>query len=322
MPATGFKDYYAVLGVDKSVEHEQIKKAYRKLARQYHPDLNPGDQAAEVRFKEINEAYEVLSDPQNREKYDQYGQYWKQAAEGGAPPAGAYEGAGFEQYGNFDSFVDAMLGGFGNRPSSGQRRSRTQNPGSFQGFEDFTGERTRASASDIEGTLSLDFSEALRGTQKQLQVGEESMAVRIPAGAKAGSRIRVRGKGRPRRAGERGDLYLTLEVQPHSYFQLEGDDIVCEVPIAPDEAVLGAQIQVPTLEGPVTLTVPPGVRSGQSLRLKGKGWPRANGSHGDQRVKLQVITPKESSPQERELYQQIRQLRSFDPRAQLKDIRL
>lgn len=321
MPATGFKDYYAVLGVDKSAEPEQIKKAYRKLARQYHPDLNPGDPAAEARFKEINEAYEVLSDPQNREKYDQYGQYWKQAAEGTAPPGGAYGGSGFDQYGDFDSFVDAMLGGFGNRPAGGQRRSRSQSPGT-QGFEDFTGERVRSLLGDIEGTLSLDFAEAWRGTQKQLQVGEESMTVRIPAGAKTGSRIRVRGKGRPKRAGERGDLYLTLEVQPHSFFQLEGDDIVCEVPIAPDEAVLGAQIQVPTAEGPVTLTVPPGVRSGQALRLKGKGWPRADGSHGDQRVKLQVVTPKESSPQEQELYQQIRQMRRFDPRAQLKDVRL
>jgi curved DNA-binding protein len=324
MAATDFKDYYAVLGVSKTASADEIKKAFRKLARQYHPDMNPGDKSAEARFKEVNEAYEVLSDPEKRQKYDQFGQYWKQAG-GWSPGAGGnvnVDGFDFSQYGSFDEFINELLGRFGTAPGGGQR-SYSYRTSSSQGFGGFGGfDPGAAAAPDIESTITLTLSEAFRGTQKRLNLGSELIDVRIPPGAKPGTRIRVKGKGQPSPYGQRGDLYLVVALQPHPFFHFDGDNLVCEVPIAPDEAVLGGAIEVPTPDGGVTMNIPAGIRSGQTLRLRGKGWSSPKGDRGDQLVKVVIVPPRELSAIEREYYQKIRATRSFDPRSHLKQVQL
>lgn len=336
MAATDFKDYYSILGVNKTANADEIKKAYRKLARKYHPDMNPGDRQAEARFKEVNEAYEVLSDTDKRKKYDQFGQYWNQVGRGtpaGGSPFGSnagFDNFEFGQYGSFEEFINELLGRFGgndpgfNRGTAGYRTA----PGST-GFRDGVGFDDRAAGSttglDSEATITLTLSEAYQGVQKRLAIGGgEVIDVRIPPGAKPGSRVRVRGKGQfsPYYTSQRGDLYLAVAISPHSFFQFEGDNLVCEVAITPDEAVLGAAIEVPTPDGPVTVNVPAGVRSGQSLRLRGKGWPNPKGGRSDQMVKLTIVPPKELTPTEREYYEKIRDSRSFNPRSNLKDIKL
>lgn len=332
MAATDFRDYYAILGISKTASPEEIKQAFRKLARKYHPDVNPGNKQAESRFKEINEAYEVLSDPDKRKKYDQYGQYWKQVGEGfpggtggvGVDP-NAYD---FSQYGSFNDFLNELFGGAGPRTSrqSYSYRTSTGRPsGGFNGFDvgfqDMgTGTTT---AQDSEASITLSFGEAFSGVQKRFSLGNETIDVRIPAGAKTGTRLRIRGKGQFNpMTQQRGDLYLKVELQPHSFFQLEGDNLVCEVPITPDEATLGANIDVPTPDGMVNVKLPAGVRSGQSLRLRGKGWPLAKGGRGDQLVKVAIAPPKDLSAQEREYYEKIRAIRTYNPRSHLPQVRL
>ncbi len=308
MAKTDFKDYYSVLGVDKTASAEEIKKNYRRLARKYHPDMNPGDRAAEAKFKEVNEAYEVLGDAEKRRTYDQYGQYWKQA---GSSWAGSdTSGFDFSQYGSFDDFINELLGRMG---STTNRR-----PGDF-GFD---GRNTSTTTSlDREATVSLTLGEAFHGVQKRFILGNETVEVKIPAGVKAGSKIRLRGKGYfNSMTNQRGDLYLVVDLKPHSFFQFEGENLVCEVPITPDEAVLGATIEVPTPEGKVTVNVPAGIRSGQTLRLRGKGWRNAKGDRSDQMVKIIISTPKEISASERELYKKIREQRTFNPRSQISQI--
>lgn len=337
MAATDFKDYYAILGIKKNASADEIKRAYRQLARKYHPDMNPGDVRAETRFKEIGEAYEVLSDPDKRSKYDRFGQYWKQAGTAGAAgwPGGATSGVGtdmngfdFNQFNSFDDFINELLGRVGGGSSRNSRwdtsYQTSRGPTGSGGFEDFAGYSspgTKASA-DREGNITLTLAEAFQGTTKRLSLGNETINVRIPAGAKPGSRIRLRGKGQATGYGRRGDLYLTVQIQPHQFFQFEGDHLVCEVAIAPDEAVLGATIDVPTPDGTVQMNVPPGIRSGQSLRLRGKGWPQPKEGRGDQLVRIQIATPKTISATEREYYEKIRAVRSYNPRSDLRGVRL
>ncbi|WP_413164459.1 DnaJ C-terminal domain-containing protein [Capilliphycus salinus ALCB114379] len=329
MPKTDFKDYYAILGIPKNSNPDEIKKAYRRLARQYHPDLNPDNKEAEQKFKDINEANEVLSDPDKRRKYDQFGQYWGQAGEGGVP-GGGFD-FDFSQYGNFEDFLDELLGRFGGMGGSGTRTYsyRTSSPqGSSIPNDPFGdlfggGASTRVPKRDFEASITLTFSEAFNGVQKQFKLDDETIKVRIPAGVKPGSRIRVKGKGGVNPGNpERGDLYLIVDLQPHPFFQFDGDNIVCEVAIRPDEAILGGQIQVPTPDGMVTVKIPPGVDSGQSLRLRGKGWVDLKGGRSDQMVKLKVVTPKSLTDEERELYQKIRQISHFNPRFNLENMRL
>ena len=331
--ATDFKDYYQILGIKKDASADDIKKAYRRLARKYHPDLNPGDKKAETKFKEINEAQEVLSDPDKRKKYDQYGQYWQQVgAQGGRPSGSSYstggfnvntDGFNFSQYGNFEEFINEILG----RTGGGQTRSsysyRTS-PGGFGGFADgFSGGYNDTPAQDSEASIALSFSEAFNGTQKQFRIGNETVKVRIPPGAKTGSRLRIKGKGQASPfSGQRGDLYLNIELQPHPLFKFKGDNLVAEIPITPEEAILGSEITVPTPDGKVTMKVPPGVNSGQSLRLKDKGWRKPNNRRSDLMVKLKIVTPEEISDTEREYYQKIQQLSSYNPRKSLEGIRL
>ncbi|MEB3338420.1 MAG: DnaJ C-terminal domain-containing protein [Leptolyngbyaceae bacterium] len=323
--AQDFKDYYAVLGVSKTATPEEIKQAYRKLARKYHPDLNPGDKAAETKFKDLNEAQEVLLDPEKRQKYDQFGQYWQQAAAGAPSPGSAgfrTEGFDFDQYGNFEEFINDLLGGGFGRTSRTRRTARTPGWGT-EGFGDFTGYQTQVPAPDTEAAIALTLSEAFHGVQKRLQVDHETITVRIPAGVKPGNRIRVKGKGGSSPfSSQRGDLYLTINLVPHPFFQFDGEDLTCEIPIRPDEAVLGSQIKAPTPDGRVTLKIPPGVPSGQSLRLRGKGFPQQHGQRSDLIVKLQIVPPKTLSEIERESYEKIQASTHFDPRTQLEGVRL
>ncbi len=336
MAATDFKDYYSVLGVSKTASQDEIKQAFRKLARKYHPDVNPNNKQAEAKFKEVSEAYEVLSDPEKRQKYDQFGQYWKQAGQG-FPNGGAGAGVDmggfdFSQYGSFDDFISELLGRFGGaagaRPGGSQsysyRTSTRANP--YGGFNDFGFQdaSTSAATQDSEAIISLTFAEAFHGIEKQLSLGNEIIKVRIPAGAKTGSKLRVRGKGPVNPLNQqRGDLYLKVELKAHPFFQLEGDNLVCEVAIAPDEAVLGASIDVPTPENTTAkVNVPGGIRSGQSLRLRGKGWVLGNSGRGDLLIKIAIATPKDLTQPERELYEKLRNIRSYNPRSNLNNVRL
>jgi curved DNA-binding protein len=331
MAATDFKDYYAILGITKTASPDEIKQAFRKLARKYHPDVNPGNKEAEAKFKEVNEAYEVLSDPDKRKKYDQFGQYWKQAGQG-FPSGGAgvdMGGFDFSQYGSFDEFVNELLGRFGGPSPRGRRqsysyRTSTGRPSGYGGFNDFGFQDVgTGTAQDTEASISLSLSEAFNGVQKRFSLGNETIEVRIPSGAKTGTRLRVRGKGQFNpMTQQRGDLYLKVELQPHSFFQFEGDNLVCEVPITPDEATLGAAIDVPTPDGSVNVKLPAGVRSGQSLRLRGKGWPLTKGGRSDQLVKVAIVPPKDLSAQEREYYEKIRAIRTYNPRSHLDKFKL
>jgi curved DNA-binding protein len=322
MAATDYKDYYAVLGVSKSAAADEIKKAYRKLARKYHPDMNPGDRQAEAQFKQVSEAYEVLSDSDKRRKYDQFGQYWKQAGQPRSPSGGGnsdFDGVEFGRYGSFDEFINELLGRMGSDPGFNSSNRYRASPGT-------AGAPPPGSTAglDSEAILTLTLAEAFNGVQKRLSLGKEVIDVRIPASAKPGSRVRVRGKGSysPYYTTQRGDLYLTIEIAPHPFFQFDGDNLVCELPIAPDEAVLGAAIEVPTPDGLVTMNIPAGIRSGQSLRLRGKGWTKSKGGRGDQMVRVVITPPKELSEIEREYYEKIRDQRTYNPRSHLKDVHL
>ncbi len=343
MAATDFKDYYAILGVSKTASADEIKRSFRKLARKYHPDVNPDNKAAEAQFKEVSEAYEVLYDQDKRRKYDQFGQYWQQADRAGAgrgAPGAAAGGFDFGNYGSFDEFINELLGRFNTGGGSGFGGDRTQaysyqqRPSGFGtsgfGFDPRTAARATAgttagrSAFDHEATLKLSLSEAFHGTQKRFTIGTESVTVRIPAGVKSGSKIRLKGKGALNpQSQQRGDVYLTVELLPHNFFEFEGDNLVCEVPITPDEAVLGAKISVPTPDSKVTVNIPAGIKSGQSLRLRGKGWPQKDGTaRSDQLVKVVITPPKDLSESEKALYEKIRDSRSSDPRVAIANISL
>ncbi|MGB3694676.1 MAG: DnaJ C-terminal domain-containing protein [Spirulinaceae cyanobacterium] len=337
MAATDFKDYYSILGVSKTASPEEIKKTFRKLAVKYHPDRNPDNKEAEERFKEISEAYEVLSDTEKRQKYDQFGQYWKQASQpsgspfgGGASPAD-YSNFDFGQYGSFEEFINELLGRFSTgatgSPGGYNYTTSTGRPGGYNTTvndfgQGFAGQQAPTPQESV-ATLRLTFSEAFRGVQKRLQIGSEIVNVRIPPGAKPDMRIRLRGKGRVDPYSKiRGDLFLNVELEPHTFFQFKDDKLLCEVPVAPDEAVLGASIEVPTPDGSVTMKIPAGIRPGQSLRLRGKGWPNPKGVRGDQLVKIKIAIPKKISTTEQEYYEKIRASRSYDPRSKLKNISL
>ncbi len=332
MSSTNFKDYYAILGVSKTASPEEIKKNFRKLALKYHPDRNPDNKEAEARFKEISEAYEVLSDPDKRAKYDRFGQYWQQAGSGQPQWSNGgvnvdINGFDFSQYGNFEEFINELLGRFSTTGESTSRSysygnsSRTSSAySSVNNFDDF-GNQT--AAYNREATIRLSFADAFNGTTKRINLGDESVEFRIPPGAKQGSRIRIRGKGKSiPYSQQRGDLYLNVELQPHSFFKFEEDNLVCEIPVTPDEAVLGASIDIPTPDGMVTMKVPSGIRSGQTLRLRGKGWSSPQGKRGDQLVKIIITTPKRISPIEKEYYEKIRANRSYDPRSNLSRVTL
>lgn len=322
--AADFKDYYAILGVSKNASADEIKKTFRKLALKYHPDRNPGDRTAEEKFKELSEAYEVLSDPEKRQKYDQFGQYWQQASRGtGGNPYGAgttvdfgnFGNVDFGEFGSFDEFISELLG----RGAAGRS---ARNPYGDFGFN--TGGSTRSTpGANREVNIQLTFAEAFHGVEKRLSIGSETITVKIPAGVTAGKKIRVRGKGLPNPVGgQRGDLYLVVQLTPHAFFQFDGDNLVCTLPITPDEAVLGTSVDVPTPDGLVTMRLPAGIKPGQSLRLRGKGWIKSQGERTDQLVRVEITVPGSPTAAERECYEKLRALGDFQPRAALGTVRL
>ena len=309
MSANGYRDYFKVLGVDRGADNDAIKRAFRKLARQHHPDVNPGDAGAEAKFKAVSEAYEVLSDPDKRARYEQFGQYWNQAGRSGAADG---ESA---NYGNFDDFINDLLGrmggggaGFGGPGSYGA-------PSGFGGFgSGFPGGRQTAVNLDAEATISLSFADAFHGCERTLAVNDERVQVRIPPGVKSGSRLRLKGKGNLQPGtGRRGELYLNLQLQDHPVWKLDGDQLRADLPLGFDEVALGGEVRVATPDGVASVQVPAGMPLGRSLRLKGKGWP-LKGGRGDLLLTPVIKIPDVLSDQERQLLEQWRSVRSNDPR--------
>lgn len=315
MTANGYRDYFKVLGVERGADGDAIKRSFRKLARQYHPDVNPGDKDAEARFKEISEAYEVLSDPEKRRRYEQFGQYWSQV--GGAGAAGPGVDVDFGRYGSFDDFINDLLGRFGGQGAGGFGGGFGGGfAGGFPGGG-FPGGGMRSGPVnlDAEASLSLSYTDAFRGCERTLAVNDERVQVRIPAGVKPGGRLRLKGKGNLQPGtGRRGDLYLQIELQPHPIWRLDGEQLRAELPLSLDELALGGDLLVATPDGEATVQVPPGMTLGRSLRLKGKGWPLAGGGRGDLLLTPVLRLPDKLSTRERELLEDLRRHRSQDPR--------
>jgi len=323
------KDYYQILGVSRNASEKEIKQAYRRLARKHHPDLNPGDKSAEAKFKEINAAYEVLSNPEKRKKYDQFGEHWEYAeqfAKSGGQGRVRWDfgkgGTTFE-YGDLSGFGDifsSLFGdaGIGSRMRRGPRRGQ-----------------------DIESPIEVTLEEAYHGSTRmmQLQTGEPCTAcggtgrvgnrvcticngsggkitpkrleVKIPAGVRDGSRIRIAGEGGPgRTGGSKGDLYLVVKVLPHKLFERKGDDLYTEVSVPLATAILGGEVRLPTLNGNLSLKIPPETQNGKVFRLAGKGMPQlGNNKYGNMFAKVKVVLPTNLTEEEKRLFERLRSLR-------------
>ena len=307
-----FKDYYELLGVPRTAEPAEIKKAYRRLARKFHPDVSK-EPDAEERFKEVNEAYEVLSDQEKRAAYDQLGADWKSGQDFRPPPGweqtggfGAGHGFSSADFGDasgFSDFFETLFGGGFRQAGPGAGRAG--------------GASFRARGQDMEAELTLDLETAFHGGRQTLRLsGGRKLSVNIPAGVGDGQRIRLSGQGaQGAGGGPTGDLYLTVRIRPHELFRVDGRDIVLELPLAPWEAALGATVVVPTLAGKVDLKIPAGSRAGRKMRLKGRGLPGK--TPGDQYVVLQIETPPALTEEHREFYERMRRELPFDPRAHL-----
>jgi molecular chaperone DnaJ len=376
-------DYYETLGVPRKADADEIRRAYKKLARKYHPDVNPGDKAAEERFKNVQEAFDVLGDNKKRQMYDQFGFYseggFNQPPQGGGQPGAGFDFSGFD----FSDFSGgAGAGGGGRRAESG---------GGFRDiFSQFFGrgggqaEAQAERGGDLEYVMNIDFWQAIKGTQARVNItryeqcatchgtgsaggGEvtcpqckgtghvsqmagamrfnlscprcggsgklrnscptcggdgrvthtESVEIRIPPGARDGSRLRVPGKGNAGTMGAPpGDLYITTKVEPHAFFRREGDDIEITVPVTIAEAALGARIEVPTIDGRAQLKIPQGTANGQKFRLREKGVPRG-GQRGDQIVEVSLVAPDPRDERTRALLKQLADLQQEDPRAEM-----
>ena len=302
-----YKDYYKILGVSKNANEKEIKRQYRKLARQYHPDKNPGDDKAEEKFKSINEAYEVIGDPENRAKYDQLGQNYHRFRQMGGNPGdfdfsqwfnqggGQYQQADlndlFGNGGGFSDFFTSIFGG-----SMGQRRA---------GGNPF-GSQPSSMNRDIEESVEITLEEAYQGTTRSFSQNGQTFTAKIPAGAKTGTKIRLRGKG----VGGSGDLFLVVKVRPHKLFTRSGAHLRVDVFVAVTTAVLGGKVSVPTLDGLVNLTIPAGTQGGQTFRLSGKGMPqlRKKDNFGDLLATIKIRVPKELSDKEKSLYEELKSL--------------
>ncbi|WP_298293158.1 DnaJ C-terminal domain-containing protein [Thiomonas sp.] len=312
-----YKDYYKVMGVERSATQDEIKRAYRKLARKYHPDVNK-EPSAEAKFKELGEAYEVLKDPEKRAAYDQLGSNWRAGQDFQPPPDW---GAGFEQRGgmpgdeaDFSDFFEALFGraGAARRAAGGRGtqgvhlRGQDHHAQVFIDLEDAYRGATR--------TLTLRMPEI--DAQGRVVTRERTLQVQIPKGVRAGQHIRLAGQGEPGVGeGGPGDLYLEIGFNPHSLYRVEGRDVFVDLPLAPWEAALGAEVQAPTPDGPVAVKIPPTTTSGRRLRLKGRGIPGA--TPGDLYVVTQIVLPPADSDAARAAYQQLqRACPTFNPRAQ------
>jgi curved DNA-binding protein len=313
-----YKDYYQTLGVSRDADEKEIKRAFRRLARQVHPDVNPGDAGAEERFKEINEAYEVLSDPEKRRRYDQLGADWRRWQQAGGRSddfdwsrwtTGAPGAAGqrvhvrygtaedledlFGGDGPFSDFFSQIFGGMGVGAAPG-------------GFE----YRVRPQRGrDYEQEVEISLREVYQGSTRILQNDGRRLEVKIPPGARTGTRVRIAGEGGPGAAGgAAGDLYLRVRVAPDPQFERRGDDLYVTVPVDLFTAVLGGEAQVPTLSGSVVLTIPAGTQNGRVFRLRGKGLPRLRQpqEHGDLYAKVEVQLPTDLDARQRELFEELR----------------
>lgn len=310
-----FKDYYQTLGVSRAATRDEIRRAYRRLARKYHPDVS-NEPDAEERFKEISEAHEVLQDAEKRAAYDRLGADWR-AGEDFTPPPGwqfSFDLGSFRNAGpfGFSDFFEALFG-----------RSQ-QSPGQA-GFS----AKTSAAGSDEHTKVQISLEEAMRGSERSLQLQTpvrnaagrrvttaRALRVKIPPGIVPGQRIRLTGQGQPGLdGGGRGDLYLEVEIAPHRLYRLEGRDVYLDLPITPWEAALGATVKIPTLDGAVDLKIPSGSQSGRKLRLRGRGL--GSGQRGDQYVVLQIVTPAANSDSDRALYDRMAREMPLNPRAHL-----
>lgn len=334
-----FKDYYELLGVKRDATDEQIRQAYRKLARKYHPDVNPGDKVAENKFKEINEANEVLSDPEKRKRYDQLGANWKDGAEFTPPPGWGRVNVQFDNIGSifggggFSDFFETLFGGARPADQTDNRRRAS---------------RARSSrGQDTEAEMEISLEDAHRGGRHRITLqgarpcaacsgtgissggvvcptcrgagqvlSPTTIDVNIPPAARDGSMIKIKKQGQPAAGGsEPGDLYVRLKIRPHPVFTVSGDDITVEVPVSPWEAVLGTTIEVATIDGRAEMKIPPGAQGGQRLRLRGQGLNKRDGGRGDEYVKLKVVVPTNPTDREKQLYKELSEAASFNPRA-------
>jgi curved DNA-binding protein len=322
--AVKYQDYYDTLGISRDASQEDIQKAYRKLARTYHPDVNKSKEA-EDRFKQVNEAYEVLKDPEKRRKYDALGDNWQNGQDFTPPPGwedlfggggGARTGRstrgfsfdGFDDLG-FSDFFDSLFGGFGGLGGFG-RESRTS---------------ARAKpGQDQEAELTITLEEAYRGGRKSITLEggdgvsgrrKKNLEVTIPPGVTDGRRLRLSGQGQPGPGGSQsGDLYLRIRIAPHRRFRVNGKDLEVDVPVAPWEAALGGKIQVPLVEGAANVTIPAGIQSGKRIRVKGKGL-RAKDGAGDIYAVITIAVPRQLSGREKELFDELARVSNFNPRA-------
>ena len=330
-----YKDYYKLLGVSRNASKDELSKAYKKLARKYHPDLNSGDKDAESKFKDINEAYEVLKDEEKRKLYDQLGPNWQHGQNFQRPPG--FENFTYNSYGNmgggmgaggmgggsfdassFSDFFETLFGGAGGMGGGmggmgGQGQSFGPDP-----FGNF-GRKARR-GKDVEAELALSLEEAYRGGRKTISLttsqGNKSLEVNIPAGVKEGARIRLAGQGEtgvPGSGAQPGDLYLKVRLQPHKDFALEQNNLVYDLVLAPWEAALGAKLRVPTLEGEVEINIPPGSSSGKKLRLRGRGLG-SGASKGDEYIRIGIRVPDKPGDQEKELWEKLAEISQFKAR--------
>ncbi len=295
-----YKDYYAVLGVPRDADTEQIKKAYRKLARQHHPDLSKSAGTDAVRFKEVGEAYATLKDPEKRAAYDELGRR-PEGQEFAPPPQWTHEHA-FDGQSFEDIDLADLLDALGRRHGGGARANAP-----LHGRDYETAARISLEDAHRGTTLSLDL---------QDQTGGRRLDVTIPPGVSEGQKLRLRGKGgKGRNGGADGDIYLHVTLAPHPVFRPDGHDLHFDLPLAPWEAALGAEVEVPTLDGPVVLTVPPGTRSGRKLRLRGRGLANGRGGRGDLYAAVHIDVPAALSERERELFKELAGASRFNPRA-------
>ena len=306
-------DYYKVLGIDQKASADQIKKAYRKLARKYHPDVNPADKEAERKFKEINEANEVLSHPENRAKYDKYGENWKHGeqyeqaqqqqqyrGQQGRQSAnyGGFSDSDFEGGADFSDFFQSMFGGGGGNGGGFGGSSRGSASGKFKG-------------QDVEASLNFNLRDVAKTHQQTFEINGKKVRITIPAGVADGQKIKLKGHGNPgHNGGPNGDLFITFHVQEDAEFKRQGDHLSSEVDLDLYTAILGGDINVKTLDGTVKLKVKPETQSGTKVRLKGKGFPvyKKDGEFGDLLVTYKVQLPKNLTAEEKELFLQLKNL--------------
>ena len=351
-----YKDYYKVLGVERTASADDIRKAFRKLAAKYHPDRHAGDRAMEEKFKELNEAYEVLKDPEKRRRYDALGSNWNQGQSinpddlgdlfgqfmrgraGQATGAGAGTGGrgttftfntGGGAPGGFSDFFETLFGGraganvFG-EGGRGRGEPSADDLSSLFGAhgQPHAGRTAHASAGNVETSLTVSLEDAWRGTTRKISfqrapTGEapavQHYDVKIPAGIRDGQKIRLRGQGGAV-GGRAGDILITVHIARHPRYELDGDHLIAELPLTPWEAALGARVSLDTLSGPVEVKVPAGIEAGKRLRVRGRGWPRKGDGHGDLLLRVVIQVPRELTDQERDLFERLGRVSTFIPR--------